>query len=66
MNDIDLFLTNTINSKSEKFSSVPAVFKGGSWKKDTDIYLNKIDKLKYKSKSEISNELVEKIIDHLN
>jgi len=27
---------------------------------------NKIDKLKYKSKSEISNELVEKIIDHLN
>ena len=26
----------------------------------------KIDKLKYKSKSEISDELVEKIIDHLN
>ena len=27
---------------------------------------NKIDKLGYKSKSEISNELVDKIIDHLN
>ena len=27
---------------------------------------NKTDKLKYKPKSEISNELVEKIIDHLN
>jgi phosphopantothenoylcysteine decarboxylase/phosphopantothenate--cysteine ligase len=27
---------------------------------------NKADKLKYKLKSEISDELVEKIIDHLN
>ena len=26
----------------------------------------KIDRIKYKSKSEISDELVEKIVDHLN
>ena len=31
------------------------------------LYKNKkIERLKYKSKSEISDELVEKIIDHLN
>ena len=30
------------------------------------LVLNQIERLTYKSKSEISDELVEKIIDHLN
>jgi hypothetical protein len=39
------FLKTTVKTKSKKFESVAEVFKGGSWKKDTDINLNKIKKL---------------------
>ena len=37
------------------------------WFENTPFYKNdKIDKLAYKLKSEISDEIVEKIINHLN
>ena len=45
VHQIHKFLTEIIKTKCESFSSVAKVFKGGSWKKDTDINLNKIKKL---------------------
>ena len=55
----DWIVANDVSNKSIGFDS--------DFNEVSILYKNKkIDRLKYKSKSEISDELVEKIIDHLN
>ena len=55
----DWIVANDVSNKSIGFES--------DFNEVSILYKNKkIEKLKYKSKSEISDELVEKIIDHLN
>ncbi len=55
----DWIVANDVSSKSIGFDS--------EFNEVSILYKNKkIDRLKYKSKSEISDELVEKIINHLN
>ena len=55
----DWIVANDVSNKSigleSDFNEVSILYKN-----------KKIERLKYKSKSEISDELVEKIIDHLN
>ena len=55
----DWIVANDVSNESIGFDS--------NFNEVTILYKDKkIDKLKYKSKSEISDELVDKIIDHLN
>jgi len=55
----DWIVANDVSNESIGFDS--------DFNEVSILYKNKkIEKLKYKSKSEISDELVEKIIDHLN
>ena len=55
----DWIVANDVSNKSIGFES--------DFNEVSILYKNKkIERLKYKSKSEISDELVEKIIDHLN
>ena len=55
----DWIVANDVSNESIGFDS--------DFNEVSILYNNKkIDRLKYKSKSEISDELVEKIIDHLN
>ena len=55
----DWIIANDVSNKSIGFES--------DFNEVSILYKNKkIERLKYKSKSEISDELVEKIIDHLN
>ena len=55
----DWIVANDVSNKEIGFNS--------DFNEVTIIYKNKkVDKIKYKSKSEISDEIVEKIVNHLN